>query len=166
MTLTIAFLVGLALGEQHADGGVNAAQQLGAASAAMVVEWEDTRRPTEHYHFFRRLDLTGTDGPSWSVSRDVLGPDRNELIATSSDCPDLTSQMSLLESMQVGAVVAPPSTTPPSITLGPALFTVWGRNQSPEGWAQVVMIQGQAGQIADWGRNTLIILESCEVGQD
>lgn len=72
--------------------------------------------------------------------------------------------MAQLETLQAGPVISPQTTIPPSITLGPALVTVWGRNRTPDGEAQSVMVRSQGGPVARWGRETLAVINECAAG--
>lgn len=141
------------------DGGITA--QLDAATAAMVVEWEDTRRPVERYRFYRSRTAPESDQVSWTVTSNVHTVDRGEVILTSGQCPELSPHMARLENLQVGPVISPPSSVPPASRLGPALYTLWGRNRSADGLSQTVMVRDQEGPVGDWGRDTLAIIAKC-----
>lgn len=135
-----------------------------SSTAVMVVEWEDTRKPTERFNFYRRGHGPDreSEGSTWSVTRD--GPRPRDVIVSSATCPPLSPQMDKLETMQIGPALSPPSVVPPRIRLGPALYTIQGRNQSLEGWSQNTQVSAQAGPFADWGRDTYAILETCSTG--
>lgn len=162
MTILAAILVAGVIQQQPAPTTQDPMSQLGAATAAMIVEWEDTRRPTGRYRFYQRRTSPGAEEVVWSVSLTAEGSDRDEFILTSDHCAALEPQMLRLETLNVGPVISPLSATAPSVRLGPALYTVWGRNRSAAGKVQSVMVRSQDGPVAEWGRDLLAVIESCQ----
>lgn len=134
-------------------GGPIATDPLGSATAALSVQWEDSSRAPEHYRFFRRRPSPDSTSVSWAVTRSREAGGRGETVIDFGTCPRLERQLTQLESLQIGTVTSPISAAfPPSVS-NAVLYTVWGRNEAPDGHSQQVMVQALGGPVSAWAHD-------------
>lgn len=151
----IGFLSILMAIAAHPVADQNPFDSTNTAAATLIVEWEDSGKPIERFYFHRR-------GPSnWFVTKTSARLVPEATIVNSQRCPELVDRMMALESLQVGPVLSPLTTTPPGTRLGPALYTLIGSNRVEDRYTQRTMVRSQEGPVADWGSATYATVQRC-----
>lgn len=125
----------------------------------MRIDSEGSDHPAETFYFKRRIfRASATSHIKWQVTRRVYG--ESDITIKSDDCPSLILQMEELEHLQVGTLLAPPSTTPHPFVLSD-MYTIRARGLGTNGTIQTVEVRTTTGAYADWGRKVHSTIASC-----